>query len=100
MAQPKSRLSLMMWLYAVFTMVIRIRSAAALKAARITSTVTGSGAFMASPEEGGERRGVGRLAQPAGEEEHQAAGGDTGLHRADPGERSGQQRAQAQRPAP
>ena len=42
MAQPKSRLSLMMWLYAVLIMVIRMRSAAALSAARITSTVIGS----------------------------------------------------------
>src|SRR5262249_45795757 len=41
-AQPKSRLSLMMWLYAVLIMVIRMRSAAALSAARITSTVVGS----------------------------------------------------------
>src|SRR5215475_1546546 len=41
-AQPKSRLSLMMWLYAVLIIVIRMRSAAALSAARITSTVMGS----------------------------------------------------------
>jgi len=45
-AQPKSRLSLMMWLYAVLIIVIRMRSAAALSAARTTSTVTAStGAF-------------------------------------------------------
>src|SRR5437773_1700402 len=42
MAQPKSGLSLMMWLYAVLIIVIRMRSAAALSAARITSTVMGS----------------------------------------------------------
>ncbi len=42
MAQPKSRLSLMMWLYAVLIMVMRMRSAAALRAARMTWTVMGS----------------------------------------------------------
>src|SRR5258706_7292028 len=46
MAQPKSRLSLMMWLYAVLIIVMRMRSAAALSAARITSTPMESG-FMA-----------------------------------------------------
>src|SRR5262245_40683138 len=50
-AQPKSRLSLMMWLYAVLIMVIRIRSAAALNAARTSSTVTGSIALDMSPSD-------------------------------------------------
>src|SRR5947208_14744363 len=86
MAQPKPRLSLMMWLYAVLTMVIRIRSAAALHAERITPTVPGSGTVMTSPEEGGEPCGVRRLAQPAGEEEHDAARPDARLRRADPGQ--------------
>ena len=50
-AHPKSRLSLMMWLYAVLIIVIRMRSAAALSAARMIWVVMllivrGSNAFV------------------------------------------------------
>src|SRR5438093_4584969 len=64
MAQPKSRLSLMMWLYAVLIIVMRMRSAAALSAARITSTPMESG-FMADLDHQAsvvlDRQGVGNV---------------------------------------
>src|SRR5690242_10798210 len=63
-AQPKSRLSLMMWLYAVLIMVIRIRSAAALNAARTSSTVTGSIGLDISASDFDDEKAMGIDRQP------------------------------------